>query len=199
MKLEADERFPAGASNRALDPGMGSRVDKREAALRQSGHIEPVRGALRSGELARLAGVSTDLLRHYERIGVLPKAERAANGYRAYPAAALSRVRAARRAVALGFTLPELARIFGVRDRGGAPCRSVRVLAEEKLRKVEKTLVELRALRRQLRKTLGEWDERLRRTAGKRADLLYGLESMPLGEKTRKKGFSRKWRLRSRQ
>ena len=133
------------------------------------------RDGMRSGELARLAGVSSDLLRHYERIGVLPKAERAANGYRAYPAAALSRVRVARRAVALGFSLPELARIFGVRDRGGAPCRSVRALAGEKLRQVEASLAELRVLRRQLRRILVEWDGRLAKSGGKRADLLYGL------------------------
>jgi DNA-binding transcriptional MerR regulator len=131
---------------------------------------------LRSGELAGLAGVSTDLLRHYERIGVLPKAERGANGYRAYPPGALRRVRVARRAVALGFTLQELARIFGVRDRGGAPCRTVRALAGEKLRQVEENLAELLALRRQLRKMLTEWDLRLRKSAGKRADLLYGLD-----------------------
>jgi len=164
----------------------------READLRQSADDGQVRGVLRSGELAGLAGVSTDLLRHYERIGVLPKAERGANGYRAYPAAALSRVRVARRAVALGFTLAELGRIFGVRDRGGAPCRSVRALAEEKLRQVEKSLAELRALRRQLSGMLAEWDVRLRRSNGKRADLLYGLEQLPLREKTKKKGFTRK-------
>jgi len=143
--------------------------------VRQGGHDGPVGNALRSGELAGLAGVSTDLLRHYERMGVLPKAERGANGYRAYPAAALKRVRVARRAVALGFTLTELARIFGVRDRGGAPCQSVRALAGEKLRQVEESLVELRALRRQLRQMLVEWDGRLRKSKGKRADLLYGL------------------------
>ena len=149
-------------------------------------------GAMRSGELARLAGVSSDLLRHYERIGVLPEAERAANGYRAYPAAALVRVRAARRAVALGFSLPELARIFGVRDRGGAPCRSVRALAGEKLRQVEASLAELRVLRRQLRRILVEWDARLARSGGKRVDLLYGLEEVAEGRSTKRRGFGRK-------
>jgi DNA-binding transcriptional MerR regulator len=142
--------------------------------------------------LAGLVGVSTDLLRHYERIGVLPKAERGANGYRAYPAAALKRVRVARRAVTLGFTLTELARIFGVRDRGGAPCRSVRALAQVKLQQLEKSLAELRSLRQQLRTMLAEWDVRLRRSNGTRADLLYGLESLPLPGETKKKGFSRK-------
>ena len=39
---------------------------------------------LRSGQLALLTGVSPDLLRHYERIGILPTPVRALNGYRLY-------------------------------------------------------------------------------------------------------------------
>jgi len=51
---------------------------------------------LRSGELAELTGVTTDLLRHYERIGILPPAARASNGYRLYTPQAVMRVRAVR-------------------------------------------------------------------------------------------------------
>ena len=36
----------------------------------------------RSGELAELAGISTDTLRHYERKGVLAHPLRKANAYR---------------------------------------------------------------------------------------------------------------------
>ena len=42
-----------------------------------------------SGELAKLAGVSTDTLRHYERKGVLSRPLRTANDYRQYRASAL--------------------------------------------------------------------------------------------------------------
>jgi DNA-binding transcriptional MerR regulator len=35
---------------------------------------------LRAGELARLCGVSTDILRHYERVGVLACPPRTAAG-----------------------------------------------------------------------------------------------------------------------
>jgi len=128
---------------------------------------------LRSGELARLAGVSTDLLRHYERIGVMPRPERTLNGYRQYPTTALDRVHAPRRSLTLGFSLRELARIFAVRDRGGAPCRKVRDLAEKKLRQVEQSLMGMKVLRRQLRDTLLDWDRRLGKTrAGRRAGLI---------------------------
>lgn len=39
-------------------------------------------GPMRSGELAKLAGISSDSLRYYERRGLLPLPARAENGYR---------------------------------------------------------------------------------------------------------------------
>jgi MerR family transcriptional regulator, copper efflux regulator len=130
----------------------------------------------RSGELARLAGVSTDTLRHYERKGVLPAPQRSANGYRVYPSQALERVRLVRRALGVGFTLDELARILKEHAKGGAPCRQVRELAAGKLAEVETRLSELIILRDELRATLSDWDGRLAKTdAGQRAGLLEAL------------------------
>ena len=125
-----------------------------------------------SGELARLAGVSADTLRHYERKGVLPLARRMNNGYRQYSPDSIERVRLIRRALAVGFTLDELARFLKARDRGHAPCREVRALAAEKLTDVESRLNELLALRDELRATLADWDKRL---AGKKAGQTVGL------------------------
>ena len=131
---------------------------------------------LRSGELADLAGVSADTLRHYERKGVLSRPRRAPNGYRQYPADAVQRVRLVRRALAVGFTLDELADILHVRDRGGAPCHEVRALAASKLSQIETQLKDLSALRDELRTTLKDWDSRLARKApGARAHLLEWL------------------------
>lgn len=135
---------------------------------------------LRPGKLARLTGVSTDLLRHYERIGILPRPVRASNGYRLYPAQMVPRVRAVRRSLSLGFSLAELARIFAIRDRGGIPCRNVLALAQEKLRTAEQSLVELRVLRRQLREIVKDWDRRLNRTPrDQKAGLLESLAQIP--------------------
>ena len=134
---------------------------------------------LRSTVLARMAGVSPDTLRHYERKGLLPTAARSPNGYREYPAQALARVRLVRRAVALGFTLDELARIVKVRDEGGAPCREVRALAASKLALLEGRVTELQAACDRLRSVLDHWDTLLDRTpAGKRAALLEALDGM---------------------
>jgi DNA-binding transcriptional MerR regulator len=134
-----------------------------------------------AGQLARLCGVSTDTLRHYERVGVLPRPRRTAAGYRQYPPEAEARVRLVRRAHALGFTLPELARILRVRDRGGAPCREVHALASSKLEQVERHLAEMVLLRDHLRQLLATWDRRLAATPeGTRANLLEALVDLPI-------------------
>jgi DNA-binding transcriptional MerR regulator len=134
---------------------------------------------LRSTALARMAGVSPDTLRHYETKGLLLPAARSPNGYREYPAEALARVRLVRRAVALGFTLDELARIVKVRDQGGAPCREVRALAASKLALLEGRVAEMQAACDRLRTVLEHWDTLLDGTpAGKRAALLEALEGM---------------------
>ena len=129
--------------------------------------------ALGSRELARLCGVSTDTLRHYERVGVLPRAPRTRSGYRRYPPEAEARVIMIRRALAIGFSLAELARIFRVRERGGAPCREVRRMAAGKLEDLERRLADLSALRDYMRELLADWDARLDSTPeGARARLL---------------------------
>jgi DNA-binding transcriptional MerR regulator len=134
---------------------------------------------LRAGALARLTGVSTDTLRIYEKKGLLPKAFRSANGYREYSAQAATRVRVVRQAVALGFTLDELVRIFKVRDQGGAPCRDVRALAGIKLTQLDARLEELARARVRLEAVLSRWDQILAATPqGARAALLEALEGL---------------------
>jgi DNA-binding transcriptional MerR regulator len=132
---------------------------------------------MRSAEIARLAGVSADSLRHYERVGVLTAPQRTAAGYRLYAPSALDRARLVRRALSFGFSLRELARIFRVRDKGGIPCRQARSLGRAKLADLERQIVELEVLRAQLKDILRLWDRKLRRTPrNARAHLL---ESLP--------------------
>jgi len=145
----------------------------------------PHDGSLSSGELADLAGVSRDTLRHYERKGVLLRPLRGHNGYRQYPTEALQRVQLVRRALSVGFTLDELARVLKVRDAGGAPCEEVREMAAQKLRNVQEQLRELTTLRDDLQKTLRDWDARLARGGkGKQSKLL---ESLAVGTHSAKR------------
>lgn len=116
---------------------------------------------LSRAEVARLAGVSPDTLRHYERKGVLPSPPRSANGYRRYGPEAVARVQVIQRALAAGFTLDELARVWRERAAGGAPCRKVRALVAARLQALDDELAALTTLRDELRTLLQAWDARL--------------------------------------
>ena len=121
---------------------------------------------LRIGEVARSCGVSTDTVRHYERIGVIPAADRDGNGYRSYPAQTPRRIRIVRSALAIGFTLEEIARIFRVRASGRRPCNEVRALGATKLHAIDEQIRELQSLRELLSSTLSDWDQRLASVTG---------------------------------
>jgi len=131
---------------------------------------------MRAGQLAKLTGVSTDTLRHYERMGLLARPPRTRGNYRDYPSSALERARLIRRALGAGFSLAELASILKVRDRGGVPCRTARAIAEAKLREVKQQIRDLHAMRAQLSRTIRDWDARLAATPkGQPARLLENL------------------------
>jgi DNA-binding transcriptional MerR regulator len=139
--------------------------------------------------LAEACGVSTDTLRHYERLGLLPRATRTKSGYRRYAPDAVERVRVIQRALAVGFSLRELAAVLERRERGEAPCRGVRTLVAERLATLETRLLELARLRDDMRLLLRDWDIRLAGTPqGQRARLLDVLAVRPIAG-TRRRGL----------
>jgi DNA-binding transcriptional MerR regulator len=119
---------------------------------------------MRSGELARRAGISADTLRHYETLGLLPAPRRTLGNYREYSPEGVERVQLIRNALAMGFSLKELGSILRIRDAGGIPCGEVRRLAASKVAAIAAQIEELTAYREHLETVLTEWDERLRET-----------------------------------
>lgn len=135
---------------------------------------------LRSGALAKAVGLSPDTIRHYERVGVLPRAVRTASGYREYPAGTVERVLVVQRAIRIGFTLSELAEVLSARDSGAAPCRRVYAMAEEKLKHIATEIDALQQTQQFLKKILLGWKRQLRNTGrGQRAYLLDALNDAP--------------------
>jgi MerR family copper efflux transcriptional regulator len=90
---------------------------------------------MRSGQLARQTGVSTDTLRHYERLRLLPLPT--AGNYREYPPSSQQRVGLIQRALTIGFSLAELKTILTLRDKGDAPRRHVRDLLRSKIHNLD--------------------------------------------------------------
>src|ERR1700683_928164 len=139
---------------------------------------------MRPGELARLAGVSTDTLRHYERLGLLPRPRRTAGNYRDYSSSTLGRVDLIQRALNIGFSLRELNPILALRDQGGAPCQKVRQALQSKIQLVGEQITNLKAMRRELKRIRNDWDKRLRRTKpGQAARLLETVSPKLKGRK----------------
>lgn len=131
---------------------------------------------LHSGTLAKASGLSPDTIRHYEKLGVIPRASRSESGYRLYPESSVERVLVVQRALRIGFSLGELAEVLKTRDAGGAPCQRVYRLAREKLKKVAADIAALKKTERYLKEVLADWETRMLQTVpGQKSDLLHSL------------------------
>jgi Hg(II)-responsive transcriptional regulator len=95
---------------------------------------------LRTGQVAKHAGVKVETLRYYERVGLLDTPPRTASGYRVYPAATVSRIRFIRRVKALGFTLQEIAEFLALRVSPTASSAEMKARAQAKLAAIEEKL-----------------------------------------------------------
>jgi DNA-binding transcriptional MerR regulator len=90
------------------------------------------------GELARRAGTAPSALRYYERIGLLPPAERA-GGKRHYPPSSAERLAFVRLYQDAGFTLKEIRQLLAARSRQRA---SWTPLAERKIAELDARIAE---------------------------------------------------------
>ena len=109
---------------------------------------------MRIGELARIAEVSTDTLRYYERLGLLEPEARSAAGYRLFGQRAAERVAFVRKAQAIGLTLEEVGRVIDAALDGSPPCDHVRATLRQRLAEVDRRMDDLRALRATLLEAL---------------------------------------------
>ncbi len=113
------------------------------------------RAGITVGEASRRAGVTPKAVRLYESRGILPRAERTEAGYRTYTDRDVEVLCFVRRARALGLRLEEIRRIVDLQRKGAQPCGTVIELLENHLGEIDRTMRELRALRRDLSRALG--------------------------------------------
>lgn len=102
---------------------------------------------MRIGEAAAATGLTTKTIRFYEGRGLLPPAERAANGYRDYAHDTLSRLEFIRRSQVAGLTLAQIQDILRIRDAGSTPCSHVRDVLARQLTDLDRQIAEITALR----------------------------------------------------
>ena len=101
------------------------------------------------GEISARSGVPIETIRYYERISLMPKPARAANGRRCYDAKAAARLAFIRRARDLGFALADIRALLLLADNKAA-CRDAHALATRHRDAIRAKITELKRLERLL-------------------------------------------------
>jgi Cu(I)-responsive transcriptional regulator len=102
------------------------------------------------GQASAQSGVSQRMIRHYEAIGLIPKAKRRESGYRDYDDRDVHTLRFIRRARDLGFPIEEIGQLLALwRDRSRASA-DVKTLANARAEELKRKEEEIRAMRRTL-------------------------------------------------
>jgi DNA-binding transcriptional MerR regulator len=102
------------------------------------------------GRLADRLGLNPRTIRYYERLGLIPPAERTHRGYRVYSSADEDRLRFIKSAQRVGLTLGEVKETLAFRERGERPCRYIAGVIDQRLGEVNQRLAELRTFEREL-------------------------------------------------
>ncbi len=107
-------------------------------------------GFFNIAEAAQASGVSAKMVRHYEAIGVIPKAARTSAGYRIYRDTDVHTLRFVQRSRELGFPIKEIATLVGL-WRGRRNAADVQRIASRHLATLERKLAQMQAMPRTLR------------------------------------------------
>lgn len=108
--------------------------------------------ALSITSLAKSSGITTKTLRYWERIGLLPKANRTHTGYRLFGPDAIHYIEFILKAKSVGLTLAEMKRVIEIAHDGGNPCPVLMEWLDDKDKALERQIHSLRALRQRLQR-----------------------------------------------
>ena len=102
------------------------------------------------GEASAATGVSAKMIRHYESVGLVPKAGRTFAGYRLYATADLHRLRFIRRARNLGFSMKQIATLLALWSNRHRASAEVKQLAQAHATELGERILEMQAMQRTL-------------------------------------------------
>ncbi|HFK5777894.1 TPA: Zn(2+)-responsive transcriptional regulator [Enterobacter ludwigii] len=107
----------------------------------------------RIGELARLANVTPDTIRYYEKQQMIDYEVRTEGGFRLYTDHDLQRLRFIRYARQLGFTLDSIRELLSIRiDPEHHTCQESKSIVQARLDEVEARIQELQTMQRSLQR-----------------------------------------------
>ena len=100
---------------------------------------------MKIGELAKRSGLSAYTIRYYERIGLLPRADRDQSGQRDYDASILTWMEFLDRLKTTGMPIREMLRYAALRECGVGTDAERRVLLEQHRERVRARVADLQA------------------------------------------------------
>lgn len=103
------------------------------------------------GELAKSSGVNAKLIRHYESIGLIPKASRTDSGYRIYSKTDIQFLRFIKRARGLGFSMKEIKKLIGLWRNKSRASKEVKALVLTHMKALETKILEMQEMADSLR------------------------------------------------
>lgn len=107
----------------------------------------------RIGELARLANVTPDTVRYYEKQQMIDHEVRTEGGFRLYTDNDLQRLRFIRYARQLGFSLESIRELLSIRiDPEHHTCQESKSIVQARLDEVEARIQELQSMQRSLQR-----------------------------------------------
>ena len=102
------------------------------------------------GEMSKRTGVNIETIRYYERINIMPKADRTAGGNRQYNRDQLKRLSFIRASRELGFRIDEIRELLQMVNRQDFTCGEVHELTIGHLASVREKIKGLRKLEKAL-------------------------------------------------
>ena len=105
---------------------------------------------MKIGEASVASGVSERMIRHYEKIGLVPAAPRRESGYRDYSQADVARLRFIANARDLGFGIDEIDTLLSLWSDSGRASGEVKTLALARAEELHRKAEALEAMRRSL-------------------------------------------------
>lgn len=108
------------------------------------------------GDLARDAGCTVQIIRHYEKIGLLPTPRRTSGNRRTYTTEQAVRLQFIRHSRELGFSLEDIRQLLTFSDQPDQPCETVNTIARRHLHSVQQRMTRLRSMERELKRMIRE-------------------------------------------
>lgn len=103
------------------------------------------------GQAAKISGVNAKLIRHYESIGIVPKASRSDAGYRTYSEADVHILSLVKRSRTLGFSMKEIKKLVSLWRNKSRASSEVKNLAVKHIEEMEQKILDLQAMVKTLR------------------------------------------------